>query len=124
MATLARDDDLILTAVKTPMMPRPTTALLPKDLSLAQSLAELCKIPPKDANATRVLQQLEREISGGKYDFLAVTRTGEIVKVQPTTSLQEIAVPREVRTARGLEEIPTAAFEVQAYAPVGGNTRC
>ena len=111
--------EMVLVAVKTPMMPRATTTLLPGRLTLIQSLEELRKIPPKDANATRILQQLEREMSGGAYDFLAVTPTGEVVTAPPSTTLEEITVPREVRTSRGLEMIPTAAFEIQAYAPVG-----
>jgi len=117
------DDEMVLTAVKTPMMPRAATAFLPRTLTLAQALAELRKLPPKDAHGTRVQQQLERE-TAGKYDFLAVTRTGEIIKVKPTTALQDIVMPREIRTAQGIEEMPTAAFEVQAYAPVGGATPC
>ena len=121
---MTTDDELVLTAVKTPMMPRPTTRLLPGDLTLVQSLAELRNIPPKDANAARVLQQLERETSSGKYDFLVVTRTGQIIKAKPRTPLRDIAVPREVHTSRGLEEVSIAAFEVQAYAPVGGNEQC
>lgn len=117
-------DEMVLVAAKSPMMLRPFTALLPGELSLTQSLKELQKIPPKDAEAARVLQQLDREISGGKYDFLVVMPNGQISKLSPTTALRDIAVPREIRTARGLEKLPTAAFEVQAYAPVGGKIAC
>jgi hypothetical protein len=100
-------------------MARATSAVLPGRLTVAQSLGEVRKIPPKDATARRVLQQIERETSG-VHDFLALSRTGELVKIDPQkTTLDEIAVPREVRTTTGVEVIPTAAYEVQAYAPVG-----
>jgi 1-deoxy-D-xylulose 5-phosphate reductoisomerase len=117
------NDDMVLTAVKTPLMQRATSALLPGRLTVNQALQELQKIPPKDSHARGVLQQLERETSG-TFDFLVVTQTGEVCKAEPSTTLQEITVPREIRTPRGLETVPTAAFEVQAYAPVGGNKVC
>lgn len=117
--TSMRDDEIVLVAVKTPMMRCATTALLPGRLTLIQSLEEIRKVPPKNTDATRVLQQLQREMSGGAYDFLVVTPTGEIVKALSSTTLEEITVPREIRTSRGLEKIPTAAFEIQAYARVG-----
>jgi hypothetical protein len=118
----AKNGKKVLAMIKTPMMPRPTTALLPAELTLAESLRELRKMPPKDANAARVLEQLERETSS-THDFLAVMHTGEVEKVAPERTLEEIAVPREVRTSRGIEKMPTAAYEVQAYAPVGSGMR-
>jgi hypothetical protein len=88
-------------------------------LTVAQSLRELRKIPPKDANARRILEQLDRE-TASQHDFLTLNNHGEVVKIDPErTTLQEIAVPREVRTEKGVEIVPTAAFEIQAYAPVG-----
>jgi hypothetical protein len=114
-----KNGNQVLVALKTPLMPQATTLLLSGRLTLAESFQALRQIPPKDANATRVLQQLERETSG-PHDFLALTRTGEIEKVDPRkVTLEEIAIPREVRTAHGIEKIPTAAYEVQAYTPVG-----
>ena len=111
--------DTVVVAVKTPLMPRPTTVRMSGGLTVAQSLRELRKLPPKDAAARRVLQQLDSETSG-PHDFLALTPTGEAARVDPDkTTLKEIAVPREVRTERGIETVPTAAYEVQAYAPVG-----
>jgi hypothetical protein len=110
---------MVVVAVKTPLMARATSVLLPGGLTVAQSLGEVRKIPPKDAAARRVLQQIDRETSG-VHDFLAVTRTGELVKIDPKkTTLDEIAIPREVKTTQGVEIQPTAAYEVQAYAPVG-----
>jgi hypothetical protein len=109
----------VLVAVKTPMMPRPMTAYLDGRLTLAQSLRELQKLPPKDAGALRVVQQIARETSGA-HDYLIVTRVGEMSKADPEkTVLEEVAIPREIRTSRGVESVPTVAFEVQAYAPVG-----
>jgi hypothetical protein len=118
------DDAKVLFAVKTPIMPRPTTAFLPRELNLAQAIEQLRAMPPKDANATRVLQQLARETSAGAFDFLALTPTGEMVKVRPTTTLQEIAFPREVRTPTGLKTVPSVGLEVQAYSPVGVSSPC
>jgi hypothetical protein len=112
-------DGMVVVAVKTPMMPRPTTARMPGRLTAAQALEALRKIPPKDATATRVLQQLARE-TAGQHDFLVVTTTGQTVKIDPHhATIEELAVPREIRVSDGMETVPIAAFEVQAYAPVG-----
>jgi hypothetical protein len=109
----------VLVAYKTPMTPRPSTAYLPSTLTLRQTLGELRRIPPKGEADRRLIQQLDRETSG-PHDFLVVGRQGELTKVDPErTTLGAIAIPREVRTPRGTEKLPTAAFEVQAYAPVG-----
>jgi hypothetical protein len=114
-------DTSVLVAYKTPMTPRPSTAHLRGNLTLRQTLAELRRIPPKDEADRRLIQQLDRE-TAGPHDFLVVGRRGELTKVDPEkTTLGDIAVPREVRTPRGTEKLPTAAFEVQAYAPVGGS---
>jgi hypothetical protein len=113
------DESGVLVAFKTPMTPRPSTAYLRGNLSLRQSVEELRRMPPKDEAARRLIQQLERETSG-PHDFLVLGSQGELTKVDPErTKLGDIAVPREVRTPRGTEKVPTAAFEVQAYAPVG-----
>jgi len=109
----------VVVAVKTPTMARATTVLLPRELTLAQALAEIRSTAPRDVNAARVLQQLALETSAETFDFLVVTETGEITTVTPATTLQEIAVPREVWTPAGPKVVATAAFEVQAYAPVG-----
>jgi hypothetical protein len=84
-----------------------------------QAVAALRKMQPKDENARRVLQQVERETSASAYDFVVVNAVGEAEKAAPSRLLQEIAAPREIRTPRGLEVIKVAAVEVQAYAPVG-----
>ncbi len=112
-------DTNVLVAYKPAMAAKPSTAYLRGDLTLRQTLAELRRIPPKDDADRRLIQQLDRE-TAGPHDFLAVGRRGELTKVDPErTTLGDIAVPRDVRTARGTEKLPTAAFEVQAYAPVG-----
>jgi len=48
----------VLLAVKSPLMPQATSGFVDPDLTVGQSIAELCRRPPKDANGTRVLQQL------------------------------------------------------------------
>lgn len=112
-------DGTIVINVKSPGMPRGTSARMLDSLTAAQAVAELRRTPPKDANGARVLQQLEREMSV-QHDFLVVTSRGAIAKIDPQkTTLRELAVPRELRTSRGLEIVPVVAFEVQAYAPVG-----
>jgi hypothetical protein len=110
----------VLVAIKTPMMPSATTAFLPENLSLKQVVDAFRQMQPKDDNARRVLQQLERETSASAFDFVVVSPTGIGEKAAPSKLLREIAVSREIRTVRGLELIPVAAVEVQAYAPVGG----
>jgi hypothetical protein len=113
-----RDDGTVLVAVKTPLMPKPTTSRMPGQLNLRQSVEHLTKERPKDAHAARVVQQLAREMSD-VHHFLAVRPTG-VEKVDPEkTTLDQIAVPREVRTNRGLDHVRVAAFEVQSYAKVG-----
>ena len=112
-------EEQVLLAIKTPMMPRATTVLLPGVLTLQQALDALRKMTPKDDIARSVLRQLERETSGSAYEFLVVTKTGEVDKTSPSKILRDVATPREIRTPRGLETIPIAAVEVQAYAPVG-----
>ena len=116
-------DRMVMVAVKTPMMAHATTSLLPSHLTLAQSLQEIRRVPPKDDSGRRVLQQLDRETSSGRYDFLVINKSGEIEKCDPATALATIALPREIRTPRGVELLPTVAFELQAYAPVGANAR-
>jgi hypothetical protein len=112
-------DTSVLVAYKTPMTPRPSTAYLPSNLTLRQTVGELRRIPPKGEADRRLIQQLDRETSGA-HDFLVVGGRGELTKVDPErTTLGDIAIPRDVRTAKGTEKLPTAAFEVQAYAPVG-----
>lgn len=112
--------DQILVAVKTPLMPRAATFLLSQDLTLAQSLAVILEVPPKDDTARRVLQQVKRETSDGTpYSFLAVEENGRIFKADPEMLVRDITVNKEVRTATGLAVMPVASFEVQSYARVG-----
>lgn len=115
------DDGTVVVAVKTPLMPKPTTARLPGRLSLRQAIEQLQREMPKDAHAARVLQQLAREMTE-VHNFLAVRPTG-IEKVDPQTTLDQIAVPREIRTHGGIEVVRVAAYEVQSYAKVGAFTR-
>jgi hypothetical protein len=106
-------------AFKTPMSPRPLMAALDGKLTLAQAVAELRKRGAGSAADSRLLEQLAREVSG-PHDYLAIGPEGELTKVDPEqTTLADIAVPRDVRTPRGLETTHVAGFEVQAYAPVG-----
>jgi hypothetical protein len=111
------DDGTVVVAVKTPLMPKPTTARLLGRMSLRQAVDQLQKETPKDAHAARVLQQLAREMTE-VHHYLAVRPTG-IEKVDPETTLDQIAVPREVRTTEGIEVVRVAAYEVQSYAKVG-----
>src|SRR5437867_4353229 len=69
------DDGTVVVAVKTPLMPKPTTARLPGRLNLRQAVEQLQKEKPKDAHAARVLQQLAREMTE-VHHFLAVRPTG------------------------------------------------
>lgn len=116
-AAVPHDDGTVVVAVKTPLMPKPTTARLPGRLNLRQAIEQLQREMPKDAHAARVLQQLAREMTE-VHNFLAVRPTG-IEKVDPQTTLDQIAVPREIRTHEGLEVVRVAAYEVQSYAKVG-----
>ncbi|RJR29400.1 MAG: hypothetical protein C4576_35345 [Desulfobacteraceae bacterium] len=113
-----KPEEKILVAVKTPLMPNATTAFLPPGLTLSECLLEIRKIPPKDECERRIQIQIGIETSG-TYEFLIV-KQGIVQSVSPGMVLAEIAEPREVRTPRGLTRVPTAQFEVQAYARVGG----
>jgi hypothetical protein len=112
-----RDDGTVVVAVKTPLMPKPTTARLPGRLSVRQAVEQLQREKPKDAQAARILQQLAREMTD-VHHFLAVRSAG-IEKVDPGTTLDQIALPREIRSNDGIEVVRVAAFEVQSYAKVG-----
>jgi len=115
----ARDGDTVWVAVKTPLMPKPTTARLPARLTLSEAVAQLRGETPKDANATQVLNQLAREMSD-VHHYLAV-KPGGLERVDPQkTTLEELAVPREIRTHEGIDHVRVAAFEIQSYAKVGG----
>lgn len=118
-ATPARaDDETIIVSVKTPMMPSPTRARLPARLNLRSSVQQITRESPKDAHASRVIQQLIREMSD-VHDFLVVTPSG-IEPVDPEkTTLDDIAIPKEIRTDHGLDLVRMASIEVQAYARVG-----
>lgn len=117
-ATPARADDTIIVSVKTPMMPSPTRAHLPARLNLRSSVQQITRETPKDAHASRVIQQLIREMSD-VHHFLVVTPSG-IEPVDPEkTTLDDIAIPKEIRTDHGLDLVRMASIEVQAYARVG-----
>jgi len=111
--------DKVLVGLKTPLMARGITALLPGRLTLDETVREIRQTPAKDPATAEVLQQLEIETSGGAYHFLTVGGNGELVRSEPTTVLREVAVPREIKTSRGVETMPAAAVEVQSYARVG-----
>ncbi len=113
------DGSTVVFAVKTPMMPKPTTARMPGRLTLRQAIEQLQREPPKDAHAARVIQHLAREMTE-VHHFLAVRPTG-VQKVDPQTTIDQIAVPREIRTDEGVEVVRVAALEVQSYARVGGS---
>jgi hypothetical protein len=106
-------------AFKTAMSPHPFVTTLDPDMTLSEAVAEVRRRPPVDSMEGMRLQQLARELSG-PHDFLAINAAGEVTKVDPeATTIDEIATPRDVRTPRGVETTRIAAFEVQAYAPVG-----
>ncbi|MBI2479468.1 MAG: hypothetical protein HYV60_12795 [Planctomycetia bacterium] len=101
------DDEMVVAAVKTPLMPKPTTARMPARLSLRQAIDQLRQETPKDAHAARVIEQLTRATDG-------------LQRVDPeTTTLADVAMPREIRTDNGFETIRVAAWELQSYARVG-----
>jgi hypothetical protein len=106
-------------AFKSPMSPWALPATLDRRLTLQQAIRELRKQPIGDPAEHRLRLQLERELSG-PHDFLAIGPQGELTKVDPEkTTLGDIAVPRQVRTPRGIETTQMASCEIQAYAPVG-----
>ena len=89
------------------------------DLTLRQSLDELRRLPPKDEDGRRLIQQLARETSG-PHDFLVLDQRGGLKKVNPDrTTLGDIAVPREVRTRAASRRCPRRRSRSRAYAPVG-----
>jgi hypothetical protein len=113
-----RDGQNVLAVTKTAVTEDATSAMLCGNMTLAESVAELARAAPRNERERRVKEQLLRELSG-PHDFLVVSQRGELTKADPKTTLSKVAVPREIKTADGWEEIPVAAFEVQAYADVG-----
>lgn len=105
--------------MRTSFMRHGLTALLPGRFTLDETLKHIRQTPAKDPDTAEVLQQLEVETSGGEYHFLTAGRNGESKRAAPSTRLHEIATPREIKTARGVEVMPAAAVEVQGYARVG-----
>src|SRR5689334_12215569 len=92
-------DNQILLAIKTPMMPRATSAFLPRSLTLLQALDAVRKTPPKHDNARRVLRQLERKTSVSAYDFLVIAARARLIKCRPRrpsgkSRCRERSVPR------------------------------
>ena len=119
-AELVESDEQVLLAVKTPLMPRPVTALMAGDATLEESVRALRDhTSPTDDDVRRVIEQLEREMSGSAYHFLVVSPSGTVTNTPRTTALRDVAAPREVQTSKGPKTIPMVAVEVQAYAPVG-----
>lgn len=113
-------DSQVLVAAKTPLMPRPVMARMSSRLKLIEAVEQFKATAPADDPSARVIQQLAREMTA-VHHFLAVQPSG-LERVDPRkTTLAEIAVPREVKTLKGIEEIPIAAFEIQSYSRVGGN---
>ncbi len=120
LAETAGSDGQVLLAVKTPLMPRPVTAVVSGEATLEESVRAITGGPsPTDDDVRRVIEQLEREMSASAYHYLVVSPSGTVTNTPRTTALREIASPREVRTSKGLKSIPMVAVEVQAYAPVG-----
>jgi hypothetical protein len=113
------NNDTVVASFKTPMMPRPTTACLPGQMNLRASFQHITQAPPKDVHASRVIQQLKREAQN-VHHFLVLRPGGRIEQVDPeATTLDAIAVPREVRKEGGLDHVRVAAIEIQQYAKVG-----
>lgn len=117
--TAVEDRDQVLVGMRTSFMRHGLTALLPGRFTLDETLKHIRQTPAKDPDTAEVLQQLEVETSGGEYHFLTAGRNGESKRAAPSTRLHEIATPREIKTARGVEVMPAAAVEVQGYARVG-----
>ena len=114
-STQNRDD--VLMFIKTPMTPRTTTLRLSGSLRICDAIEQFKREPPKDANAARLNKQLVREMSSEYQCFVA---GHENVRVDPEkTTLDAIAVPKEIRTDEGVELVRVASIEVQQYARVG-----
>jgi hypothetical protein len=118
-AVLERGRAKVLTVTKPAMSNSTVAAMLEPQLTVKEATQQMLTREPK-ADAERQLQQQLRRELGGPHDFLAIGPGGTIRKVAPTTTLLEIAVPREIKTTNGWEELPVAAYEVQAYMAVGG----
>ena len=111
------DNGLIMTQVKPAMMIRPAEKWLPASETVA-SAVQLFINAPEGPVGHEIAAQLRLEMTD-KFEYLAVNSAGESEKVEGTTKLGAIAVPKEIRTPRGLELVPTARIKVQAYMPVG-----
>lgn len=113
-------DPMIWTAIKTPLMPKAVMVLVPGRFSLREAAKHLVSMQTDDPAVRRMALQVQRETKA-RHTFLVPRGARGLEAVNPDeTSISQVAVPREIRTLSGnVEIIPTAAFEVQAYAPVG-----
>jgi hypothetical protein len=107
----------IATYVKPALMDRPAMKLLPASETVA-SAVESFKNNPKGPDGVEVAVQLSREMAG-QFNYLAAKAGGLVEIVDGTTKLRDIAIAKEIRTPRGLDNILAAAIYVQSYMPVG-----
>jgi len=112
------NNDQVILGMRTSRQPRGFTAVLPGHLTLQQSLTEIGRSAPKDPETTRILQQIADETSVD-FNFLVVGPNGSLKPASPGTRIREVALPREIRTKRGVEILPAAGVELQSYAKVG-----
>lgn len=117
------DTPTTLVAAKAPLSRGSMVADLDSRLTLPQALQELRRftLSEGDPDTLLVLQQVVREQSA-QHSYLAIGPKGELSRVDDPsrTTVAEIARSRAVRTPDGgVDTVQIAAFEVQAYAPVG-----
>jgi hypothetical protein len=117
----AETSERVHTVLKTPMMKyAPPPTLLPSRMTVAEALTSFCQDADAEPERRQAALLLGREMAGGVYFFLAISQSGEIQRIEPSTRLSEIATTREIRTTNGIEKMAAASIEVSAYAKVAG----
>lgn len=111
---------MVMVSVKTPMTRRAVATMMPSELTVEECVRTLCRTPPKDGPGRHLVELLEQETAGSGCTYFSVSPSGEVAPVEGRTTLAEVAAPMEIRTPRGIERMPAASLEVQAYAKVGG----
>jgi len=114
-----KSENGVLVSLSTPILTRSTRRDYPAVMTLGECVREAARAEPPDPGERRIIEQIRREIAGARFDILVVFDGGKTELVKPDTPLRDIAIPRKVSTANGIEELWTAQVEVQSYAPVG-----
>lgn len=108
---------MIRVVVKSPTS-GPVNGTFPSDMSLAEVLAHLP--PAKNETEARALPAIERQLKG-RHTVLWRDADGRYVPLaDPKRSLGDLAVPVQLETPAGPQQVQMVSIEVHGYAALGG----